>query len=96
MEHRRSQQRHRRLLVPPRPAPGAATGTTGLPGKRLRDVNLLEWIGDDMADGSIAIGFTFGADHLTVVNALDENGLAHQPPGPNYRHHPLTPQRPYR
>lgn len=58
-----------------------------LPGRTLRHVELLEWIGGDhdMADGSLAIGFDLAPAWLTVFNAMDENGLEHQPPGPRYR-----------
>jgi hypothetical protein len=62
-----------------------------LVGQPLRHVELLEWIGDDMANGSIAVGFTLAEDQLTVYNALDENGFEHTPPGPEYRRHRLTP-----
>ncbi|MET8355484.1 hypothetical protein [Micromonospora sp. NPDC005171] len=43
-----------------------------------------------MADGSLAIGFTFTSGQLTVYNALDENGLQFDPPGQKWRQHPLA------
>jgi hypothetical protein len=61
-----------------------------LPSQKLRQVELLEWIGTDVANGSIAIGFTLTEAQWTVFNALDENGLEHIPPGFNYRRHPLA------
>ena len=63
-----------------------------LPGRRLRDVELLEWIGEDndMAGGSLAVGFNLAPAWLTIFNAMDENGLDHEPPGPRYRRHRIT------
>lgn len=60
-----------------------------LPGQVLRDVELLEWCGGDVADGSVAVGFTFDVAQLTVYNTLDENGFEYQSPGPEYRRHSL-------
>jgi hypothetical protein len=42
-----------------------------------------------MADGSIALGFAFAAGHLTIYNALDENGLLFGPPSQDWRQHIL-------
>lgn len=66
---------------------------TDLPGRRLCDVALLEWAGDppDMADNSLAVGFDLAPAWLTVFNALDENGLEHQPPGSRYRPRRMNP-----
>ncbi|MFI9814004.1 hypothetical protein [Saccharothrix variisporea] len=46
-----------------------------LRGRTVQAVEFLVWTGSDMANGSIAVGFTFGRDRLCVFNALDENGL---------------------
>ncbi|GAB3808584.1 hypothetical protein [Micromonospora zhanjiangensis] len=61
-----------------------------LPGQTLRVVELLEWTGADVANGMVAVGFTFADGQLTIYNALDENGLAFNPPEPDYRRHPLV------
>ncbi|WP_433616595.1 hypothetical protein ACQP2P_15205 [Dactylosporangium sp. CA-139114] len=58
-----------------------------LPGRALDHVELLEWAGDDMANGSIAVGFDFGPTWLIIFNALDENGFEHDAPAPSYRRH---------
>ena len=70
-------------------------GLVNLPGRCLHDVELLEWIGHghDMADGSLAVGFDLAPVWLTVFNALDENGLDHEPPGRRYRHHHINRHR---
>jgi hypothetical protein len=61
-----------------------------LRGRELRSVELLEWAGADMADGSVAPRFAFaGGGAVTVFNALDENGLEFGEPDPAYRRHPL-------
>ncbi|WP_170185141.1 hypothetical protein [Saccharothrix texasensis] len=44
----------------------------------------------DWGNGSIAVGFTLGGDHLCVFNALDENGLELGPPSPDSHPVPLT------
>lgn len=64
-----------------------------LPGRELRRVELLEWIGGagDMASGSIAIGLEFSSKWLTIFNALDENGMTDDPPDEGYRRHLLEP-----
>ncbi len=60
-----------------------------LRGQRLRDVTLLEWAGGDLAAGSMALCFTFGTGQLTVLNALDANGLDFGPPDVHWHQHPL-------
>jgi hypothetical protein len=69
----------------PEPTPQLAE----LVGRTLNRVVLLEWAGgdDDMANGSVAIGFDLTPGWLTIFNALDENGLAFGPPDDRYRHH---------
>jgi hypothetical protein len=59
-------------------------------GQELRHAQLLEWVGGTMADGSVALGFTFAMGYLTVYNALDENGLLFDPPGQDWREHSLN------
>lgn len=60
-----------------------------LRGQTLHQVELLEYVGGTMADGSIALGFAFPAGHLTIYNALDENGLLFGPPSQDWREHIL-------
>ncbi|WP_018253267.1 hypothetical protein [Salinispora mooreana] len=60
-----------------------------LRGQELRHASLLEWAGGTMADGSVALGFDFLAGHLTIYNALDENGFLFGEPGRNWREHVL-------
>jgi hypothetical protein len=58
-------------------------------GQALRDIELLVWTGRDMARGSVALSFRFTGGHVTVFNALDENGLSLGPPEPHHRRHSL-------
>ncbi|WFE61065.1 hypothetical protein O7633_31365 [Micromonospora sp. WMMD712] len=58
-------------------------------GQMLRQVELLEYTGGTLADGSVALGFAFPAGHLTIYNALDENGLLFGAPGRDWRKHIL-------
>ncbi|RLK12144.1 hypothetical protein DER29_5421 [Micromonospora sp. M71_S20] len=76
-----------RLAWRAEPLPGLAA----LPGRRLREVALLEWRGatGDLANGSLALGFAFADTDLVVYNGLDENALTVGPPDPRYRRHPL-------
>ena len=60
-----------------------------LRGRTLRDLELLAWAGDDLARGTLALSFRFPDARLTVVNALDENGLAFGPPDGRYHGHAL-------
>jgi hypothetical protein len=71
-----------------RPEPLAQLTT--LPGQQLRHIDLLEWAGGTIADGSIALSLSFTAEHLTIYNAFDENGLAFGPPTPDWRQHRLA------
>ncbi|MFI5627692.1 hypothetical protein ACIA03_29815 [Nocardioides sp. NPDC051685] len=52
-------------------------------------VDLLEYRGDDMANGMVAVGIGFGEDYLVIQNNLDENGLAFGPPQREYYPHPI-------
>jgi hypothetical protein len=67
---------------------------TELPGQTLDHVELLEWSSgpNDMANGSIALGFNFPPAWLTIFNALDENGVSHDLPHPHYRRHRIDRQ----
>ncbi|MEV4720136.1 hypothetical protein AB0J94_23295 [Micromonospora noduli] len=60
-----------------------------LRGQRLEAVELLEWAGGDLADGSVAVGLRFPDGWLTLYNALDENGIAFGQLEPEYRRHRL-------
>lgn len=59
-------------------------------GQRLAAVELLEYVGGDMADGSVALGLGFADDWLTIYNALDENGIEVGEISPQYRRHRLS------
>ncbi|MFG2888314.1 hypothetical protein [Streptomyces sp. NPDC048248] len=60
-----------------------------LRGLCLTGVELLEWETRDLAQGNVDVSFVFEAGRATVFNALDENGLSFEPPGPNQRPHAL-------
>lgn len=60
-----------------------------LRGRTLQSVELLEWTGDDVAQGSVDVSFVFHIGRVTVFNALDENGLNFTPPAPQQRSHAL-------
>jgi hypothetical protein len=45
-------------------------------GQQVVAVELLEWTGGDVADGSVAVGLRFADGWLTIHNDLDANGLA--------------------
>ncbi|MFB8230655.1 hypothetical protein [Cellulosimicrobium sp. NPDC055967] len=64
---------------------------SALRGRVVVDVELLEWLGRDMAYGSLAIGLLFeSGDRLTIYNALDENGLTFDAPLAEYRAYRLA------
>lgn len=68
-----------------------------LQGQILEDVQLLEWAGGDMAQGSVAVGFRFPHGQLTIANALDENELTFGAPDSRWRRHSLRQgTRPHR
>ncbi|MET7333223.1 hypothetical protein [Nonomuraea sp. NPDC005650] len=60
-----------------------------LKGQRLRGVELLEWADQDMAQGMVAVNFTFPNGQVTIYNALDENGMEFDSPDPRYARHKL-------
>ncbi|MEU5536959.1 hypothetical protein [Streptomyces sp. NPDC020362] len=47
-----------------------------LRGLALKDTELLEWMGRDVAHGNVDVGFAFETGRVTVFNSLDENGLS--------------------
>ncbi|MHA4950711.1 hypothetical protein ACX27O_25625 [Micromonospora sp. SD19] len=67
------------------PAPLAARR-----GQRLEAVELLEYTGGDLADGTVALGLRFADGWLTIYNALDENGIEVGELSPQYRRHRLN------
>lgn len=67
----------------PEPFPGLQD-LRGLP---LKGAELLEWTYGDVAQGKVDISFAFEAGRVTVFNALDENGVSFDPPGPNQQPH---------
>ncbi|SDK33881.1 hypothetical protein SAMN05428985_103658 [Nocardioides sp. YR527] len=44
-------------------------------GEVVRECVLQEWIGEDMANGMVAVGLTFGGGGFLVSNGLDENHI---------------------
>ncbi|WUH89808.1 hypothetical protein OG900_06495 [Streptomyces sp. NBC_00433] len=60
-----------------------------LQGQVLQDVELLEWTGNDVAQGAVDLSFLFPKERLTIVNALDENGLTFGLPEAHHRRHSL-------
>ncbi|MGW4230540.1 hypothetical protein ACWEF9_14845 [Streptomyces sp. NPDC004980] len=55
----------------------------------LQDIELLDWLDDDAAEGMVAIGFVFRQGRATDFNAVDENGLSFTAPEPEYVRHSL-------
>ncbi|MFE6844677.1 hypothetical protein [Streptomyces sp. NPDC057686] len=66
----------------------ALPGLQMLRGMTLRGAELLEWIVGNVAGSTADVSFVFPDARLTVFNALDENGLTFDPPGPDQRVHP--------
>jgi hypothetical protein len=58
-------------------------------GEAVSAVELLEWRGQDMARGMVAVSIVLAHGRVTVHNALDENGLAFGPPEHEYHALPL-------
>ncbi|MFI6740323.1 hypothetical protein ACIBI9_45995 [Nonomuraea sp. NPDC050451] len=63
--------------------------SAALKGQRLQGVELLEWAGQDMAQGMVAVSFIFANGRVTIYNALDENGMEFDTPDPRYVRHRL-------
>lgn len=54
-------------------------------GEILRECVLQEWIGDDVANGMVAVGFSFDKGEFLVSNGLDENQIDVGPVDEPYR-----------
>ncbi|MBD3139540.1 hypothetical protein [Microbispora bryophytorum] len=61
-----------------------------LQGQRLQAVELLTWMGEDMAQGMVAVGFLFPHGRVTIYNALDENGMEFKDPDRRYARQRLS------
>ncbi|MEU3664339.1 hypothetical protein AB0E77_32070 [Streptomyces sp. NPDC032940] len=66
------------------------TELAALQGLPLQGAELLEWTGDDPAQGTVDISFVFHTSRVTVFNAFDENGLSFVPPDQRQRPHTLN------
>jgi hypothetical protein len=66
-----------------------------LTGQTLLTVELLEWRGRALAQGTVALRFSFSDGQVTIYNVLDENGMEFTPPDSRYVRHRLatTPVR---
>jgi hypothetical protein len=69
--------------------PGVPGELAAMRGQRLRDVELLEWTGEDVARGMVAVSFAFRDGRVTIYNALDENGMEFGLPDRRYARHRL-------
>lgn len=69
--------------------PEALPELHALRGLSLKEVELLEWTGADVARGNIDVSFVFEQKRATVFNALDENGLSFNPPERRQRSRPF-------
>ncbi|MEV4474548.1 hypothetical protein ACFFR3_23580 [Nonomuraea salmonea] len=61
-----------------------------LQGQSLQAVELLTWMGEDLAYGTVAVGFVFPQGRVTIYNALDENGMDFGEPDQQYARQSLT------
>ena len=61
-----------------------------LQGQQLQAVELLEYVGADIANGIVAVSFVFPGGRVTISNGLDENLLEFGGPDPGYRRHHLS------
>lgn len=69
----------------------ATDWVSDLGGRTVVAAELLEWCGQDMAHGMVAVGITLhGGRRITVRNGLDENGIDLGEPGAAYRSFPLV------
>jgi hypothetical protein len=61
-------------------------------GRELREVALLEWrpSGPDLAAGTVAVEFAFGAGRFRIANGLDENRVETGAAQPDYVRHRLS------
>lgn len=53
-------------------------------GHRLQAVELLEYRGEDVAHGMVAVSFVFPDGRMTISNGLDENLLEFGEPDPGF------------
>ncbi|WP_040699330.1 hypothetical protein [Nocardia vinacea] len=60
-----------------------------LEGRQLQGIELLEWIGSDVANGMVAVSFIFADDRVTISNGMDENLLEFGAPPAGYRRYQL-------
>jgi hypothetical protein len=58
-----------------------------LVGQPLSTMELLEWRGSDLAQGTVSLGFSFSNGQVTIYNKLDENGMEFTPPDDRYTRH---------
>ncbi|MCP2247937.1 hypothetical protein [Lentzea aerocolonigenes] len=63
----------------------ARAETAALHGQELQAVELLEYAGEDVANGMVAVSFAFPDGRVTVSNGLDENLLEFGEPDPGFR-----------
>ncbi len=61
-----------------------------LEGEVLCSIELLEYVGEDMAKGTVAPSFVFPNGRITIYNALDENGIEFDPPDCRYARHVVS------
>ena len=67
---------------------------TALVGHACSAVELLMWKDRDLAEGTVSLGFGFPNGHVTIYNALDENGMEFALPGADYARYILEPSTP--
>ena len=53
-------------------------------------MEILTWMGEDMAQGMVAVGFLFPHGRVTIYNALDENGMEFRDPDQQYARRKLS------
>jgi hypothetical protein len=51
----------------------------------LQEIALLEYVGQDMANGMVAVEFAFPSGLIRIANALDENVIETSVAGPEFR-----------
>ncbi|MCE7009990.1 hypothetical protein LWC34_45365 [Kibdelosporangium philippinense] len=55
-----------------------------LQGQQLQEVKLLEYTGQNLANGMVAVSFAFSDGQVTISNGLDENSLEFGDPDSTY------------
>ncbi|WP_231510183.1 hypothetical protein, partial [Streptosporangium roseum] len=58
---------------------GALSELAALKGQQLQAVELVEWAGEDMAHGTVAVGFVFPNDQVMIYNARASRSPVHVP-----------------